>query len=88
MPSKPAPTPSTIGALILSARKKIKPKLTQTALAAKLGISNSHLCLIESGDRGLTVDLIPKVARILKLKPSLLVTPAQLKEARAWKALG
>lgn len=80
------PTPATIGAAIYNGRKKLK--LSQVALSRHLNISNSHLCLIEQGKRGLTPALIAAVSKLLKLKPSALITPAQREAARAWKAMG
>lgn len=78
-------TPTTIGATIYSTRKRLK--ISQVALSQKVGISNSHLCLIEQGKRGLTVDLIAKLAKVLKLRPAVLITAEQAKESKAWRAV-
>ena len=87
MTKKPTPsnTPASIGAVIHSTRKRLK--ISQVALSQKVGISNSHLCLIEQGKRGLTDDLIAKLAKVLKLRPAALITAEQAKESKAWRAV-
>lgn len=81
----PSPTPASIGVVIQNAR--FRCRLSQVALSKRLGISNSHLCLIEQGKRGLTVDLIAKLAKVLKLRPAALITAEQAKESKAWRAV-
>lgn len=76
-------TPTTPGTAILTARKKAD--LSQAGLAAKLGISASHLCLIEKGQRAVTITLVAPLCELLKLKPSALLTAQQVAASKAWR---
>ena len=49
--------------------------LTQEALAIKAGISTNFLACFERGETGLALSRLEKLARVLGVKPSLLLEP-------------
>ena len=67
---------NNIGARIKEFRSKAK--LTQGALAEKLGVTNRAVSNWESGTNGVDVDLIPALCAALNVSPNdLLGTPSQ-----------
>lgn len=42
-------------------------ELTQTALAARAGLSQSHIAMIERGDRQITTRMLPGLAKALEV---------------------
>ena len=56
------------GKNVQRARKKLK--ISQEELAEKLNISRNHVGRIEKGRVNITLVLIEKMARTLKIKPS------------------
>lgn len=64
--------------------------LSQAALAERLEISTSYLCLLETGKRLPSNDLIERVADAFKISPEALIflttsTPAELSKDKATK---
>lgn len=55
--------------------------LSQQALADKLGISKSLVCLFESGKRKPGIDLLPRIEKVTGLRPSV-VRPDLAKQLR------
>ncbi len=49
--------------------------MTQEAFAAKAGISISYVGYIERAERAVTVVVLEKIAKALKVKTSLLLEP-------------
>ena len=47
-------------------------RVTQTRLALLLGIDRSHLCCIETGRVGASLDVIFKICEVLDLSPAQL----------------
>lgn len=67
---------NNIGARIKEFRSRVK--LTQGALAEKLGVTNRAVSNWESGTNGVDVDLIPALCAALNVSPNdLLGTPSQ-----------
>src|SRR5881396_2742607 len=65
-----------IGALVRSLRQE--RGLTQTRLAARLGLTQSNVSAMERGDRGLTIHQALKLARILDVTVDELLTGVRL----------
>lgn len=72
---------------------RLRAGMTQAHLAARLGVSQPYLSLLESGARRLREQLARSAARVLHLSPALLPVPAEPKTRerdfpRALAALG
>lgn len=66
-------TPSTVGQRIKAAREKAD--LTQSELASKLGYTSpTAVSLIEAGERGVKVEILEKIAKILHQDVNYLAT--------------
>ncbi len=52
-----------------------KQNLTQEALAAKAKISLSYLKYVEKGEYAITIVMLEKIAKVLKVSPGLLMEP-------------
>jgi transcriptional regulator with XRE-family HTH domain len=66
-----------------------KSKLTQEEVAAKLGLTQAYLSMIESGRRPLTDELLLKAVRLFRLPPTALpltVDPQSALDERGFKA--
>ena len=50
-----------------------KRKLSQEALAAKAEISISYMGYIERGEKAITIIILERVAKVLKVSPGLLL---------------
>jgi transcriptional regulator with XRE-family HTH domain len=59
-----------IGEVIRARRQSSKPRLTQEALAKRVGISRASLANIETGRQGVLVHQLYALAEALKLAPS------------------
>ena len=57
------------------------PAVSQTELARRLGVARAHICLIEARQRQISLDLLPKLARITGLAPDI-VRPDLVKTMR------
>ncbi|MCP4157288.1 MAG: helix-turn-helix transcriptional regulator [bacterium] len=60
-----------IGYRIRKVRKELR--LTQRAFAKKMGVSNTYMCEIENGNRGLGFYSIYNVGRVFKVNPFYLL---------------
>jgi transcriptional regulator with XRE-family HTH domain len=54
---------------------RVKRQMSQEALAAKAGISISYMGYIERATKAITVVKLEKIAKALRVKPSLLLEP-------------
>jgi transcriptional regulator with XRE-family HTH domain len=50
--------------------------MSQNAIAAKLGVSQPYLAMLENGKRRLTAQLVRRVRRLFNLQPTVLPLPA------------
>jgi transcriptional regulator with XRE-family HTH domain len=64
-----------IGAVIRKGRKKFKPRLTQEALAQRVGISRASLANIETGRQSVLVHQLYALAGALDLAPADFLLP-------------
>ena len=65
-----------IGAVIRTRRNALKPRLTQEALAQRVGISRASLANIETGRQNVLVHQLYALADALSLDPSDFLLPA------------
>lgn len=65
---KNAKLPKTLGKRIQKIRKRME--LTQEELAEKVGISRAYMGYIEQGRYSASLEVIEKIAKILKVKMS------------------
>jgi len=65
---KNAKLPKALGSRIQRARKKTN--LTQEEVAEKVGISRAYMGYIEQGRYSASLEVIEKIARVLKVKMS------------------
>jgi transcriptional regulator with XRE-family HTH domain len=65
-----------IGAVIRTRRHALKPRLTQEALAQRVGISRASLANIETGRQNVLVHQLYALAAALSLDPSDFLLPA------------
>lgn len=65
-----------IGAVIRRGRRKFKPRLTQAALAQRVGISRASLANIETGRQSVLVHQLYALAAALDLAPGDFLLPA------------
>jgi transcriptional regulator with XRE-family HTH domain len=65
-----------IGAVIRTRRNALKPRLTQEALAQRVGISRASLANIETGRQNVLVHQLYALATALSLDPSDFLLPA------------
>jgi transcriptional regulator with XRE-family HTH domain len=65
-----------IGAVIRRGRRKFKPRLTQAALAQRVGISRASLANIETGRQSVLVHQLYALAAALDLAPADFLLPA------------
>jgi transcriptional regulator with XRE-family HTH domain len=72
-----------IGAVIRKGRRKFKPRLTQEALAQRVGISRASLANIETGRQSVLVHQLYALAAALDLAPADFLLPASDSGARA-----
>ncbi len=72
-----------IGAVIRRGRGKFKPRLTQEALARRVGISRASLANIETGRQSVLVHQLYALAAALDLTPADFLLPASDSAARA-----
>jgi transcriptional regulator with XRE-family HTH domain len=72
-----------IGAVIRRGRRKFKPRLTQEALAQRVGISRASLANIETGRQSVLVHQLYALATALDLAPADFLLPANDAGARA-----
>ena len=72
-----------IGAVIRRGRRKFKPRLTQEALAQRVGISRASLANIETGRQSVLVHQLYPLAAALDLTPADFLLPVSDSGARA-----
>lgn len=65
-----------IGEVIRTRRQALKPRLTQEALAQRVGISRASLANIETGRQNVLVHQLYALAEALGLQPSDFLLPA------------
>lgn len=53
--------------------ERLRAKLTQEALASKAGISRNYVSLLEQNEKSPTVQMLFKLCKVLKVKPSALI---------------
>ena len=73
---KPESIYQHIGAVIRTRRNALKPRLTQEALAQRVGISRASLANIETGRQNVLVHQLYALADALSLDPSDFLLPA------------
>jgi transcriptional regulator with XRE-family HTH domain len=77
-----------IGAVIRKGRRKFKPRLTQEALAQRVGISRASLANIETGRQSVLVHQLYALAAALDLAPADFLLPTGDTGARAeWDSM-
>src|SRR5262249_32483599 len=77
-----------IGAVIRRGRRKFKPRLTQEALARRVGISRASLANIETGRQSVLVHQLYALAAALDLAPADFLLPADDSATRAeWESM-
>lgn len=77
-----------IGMVIRKRRKKFKPRLTQEALAQRVGISRASLANIETGRQNVLVHQLYALAAALDLAPEDFLLAASDSAARAeWEQM-
>lgn len=52
-----------------------KRGLKQAELADDADVSRSYMGYIERGEKSVTIDLLDKIAKVLKVSPGVLLTP-------------
>jgi transcriptional regulator with XRE-family HTH domain len=65
-----------IGTVVRKGRRKYKPRLTQEALAQRIGISRASLANIETGRQSVLVHQLYALAAALDLAPADFLLPA------------
>lgn len=85
MPKKSKPTPSTVGSRIAKALSSLN--LSIAGLASKSKLSASFMSLVVSDKRQLSPEHIPTVAKVLGIKPSLLLSDDQRETLKALQAV-
>jgi len=53
--------------------ERLKAKLTQEQLAAKAGVSRNYVSLLELNKKSPTVQMLIKLCRVLRVRPSVLL---------------
>lgn len=53
--------------------ERLRAKLTQEALASKAGISRNYVSLLEQNEKSPTVQMLFKLCKVLKVRPSELI---------------
>jgi transcriptional regulator with XRE-family HTH domain len=77
-----------IGAVVRKGRKKFQPRLTQEALAQRVGISRASLANIETGRQSVLVHQLYALAAALDLAPEDFLLHAPDSAARAeWEQI-
>jgi transcriptional regulator with XRE-family HTH domain len=72
-----------IGAVVRQGRRKFKPRLTQEALAQRVGVSRASLANIETGRQSVLVHQLYALAAALDLAPADFLPPAADSGARS-----
>lgn len=72
-----------IGEVIRNRRRSSKPRLTQEALAQRIGISRASLANIETGRQSVLVHQLYALAEALKLAPSDFLPTTNVSAVRA-----
>lgn len=68
---KNAKLPKLLGKKVKRIRKEMK--LTQEQVAEKVGVSTNYIGFIEQGRYAPSLEVIEKIAKVLKVKPSELL---------------
>jgi len=53
--------------------ERLNQGLSQEELAAKAGVHRTYIGMVERGEKNITLGSIEKIAKALKLKPSVLI---------------
>ena len=69
-----------VGRRIASLRRSTRPRLSQGALAGRVGISLSYLSKLETGAKDLPLTLAARIAQQLKVPLAALVSEADARE--------
>lgn len=60
--------------------ERVRAKLTQETLAAKAGISRNYVSLLEQNEKSPTVQMLFKLCKVLKVRPSALIARVEPRE--------
>lgn len=60
--------------------ERIRAKLTQETLAARAGISRNYVSLLELNQKSPTVQMLFKLCKVLKVRPSVLIARVEGQE--------
>lgn len=53
--------------------ERLRAKLTQETLAARAGVSRNYVSLLELNQKSPTVQMLFKLCKVLKVRPSVLI---------------
>ncbi len=53
--------------------ERLRAKLTQETLAARAGVSRNYISLLELNQKSPTVQMLFKLCKVLKVRPSVLI---------------
>lgn len=60
--------------------ERLKSKLTQEKLAAKAGVSRNYVSLLEQNQKSPTVQMLFRLCKVLKVRPSVLIARVESPE--------
>jgi DNA-binding XRE family transcriptional regulator len=79
----PAATFSLVGVLGDELREeRVRARLTQEKLAARAGVSRNYISLLELNQKSPTVQMLFKLCRVLKTRPSVLIARVEDRDSR------